>query len=84
MDRSDLKQLETRIDRALSRIESAIGDGSSAEATPVDTKLVEENRVQAEEIANLRGKLGQLQEARRRDADDVTAILADLRPLLER
>ncbi|MEM9049159.1 MAG: hypothetical protein AAGC92_10600 [Pseudomonadota bacterium] len=78
MDGDQLKILETRINTALDRIEARL-----AAPAPSSNGLADENRAQADEILALRSRLDEMKEARRRDADDVTAILADLRPLLE-
>ncbi|MEM8742052.1 MAG: hypothetical protein AAGE13_11235 [Pseudomonadota bacterium] len=84
MEDDHLKALESRIDTALSRIETALAEPrAAAETVSNEEELDAEIRLQAEEIVQLRGRLDEMKEARRRDADDVSAILADLRPLLE-
>ncbi|MEM9196281.1 MAG: hypothetical protein AAGD12_00370 [Pseudomonadota bacterium] len=84
MEDDHLKALESRIDTALSRIETALAEPrAAAETVSNEEELDAEIRLQAEEIVQLRGRLDDMKEARRRDADDVSAILADLRPLLE-
>ncbi|RMF36667.1 MAG: hypothetical protein D6754_11020 [Alphaproteobacteria bacterium] len=77
---SKLDELEARIEAAFARIEAGLV------ARPGQNELEElrdATRRQQEEIAALREKLKRMREERRRDADDVNAILSDLRPLLE-
>ncbi|GIX13172.1 MAG: hypothetical protein KatS3mg118_1131 [Paracoccaceae bacterium] len=79
---TDLNRIEARINRALARIEAAldaVADGGAAAGDDLSAVA----REQAREIAALRQRLERLQEERRRDAEDVSAILADLKPLLE-
>ncbi|MEL6234243.1 MAG: hypothetical protein AAFR46_07525 [Pseudomonadota bacterium] len=83
MEDDHLKALESRITTALDRIETALDAPCAAGEAAPNGELDAEIRSQAEEIDRLRGRLDEMKEARRRDADDVSAILADLRPLLE-
>ncbi|HEU0220777.1 MAG TPA: hypothetical protein VFR34_01010 [Paracoccaceae bacterium] len=77
---SKLGEIEARLDDAISRIEAALGASyGGGDGAAIMAKM----RQQADEIAALRAELEHMREERRRDAEDVTAILADLRPLLE-
>ncbi len=63
-----LKDLDRRVTAALARIEA----------------VLEARGPHAADAGALRAEIARLQEERRRDAEDVTQILADLKPLLER
>jgi hypothetical protein len=76
---ADLNHLEARINQALARITAALESAPDQAADDLSRASSD----QAGEIAALREKLERLQDERRRDADDVSAILADLKPLLE-
>jgi hypothetical protein len=71
---SKLREVEARLDAAFARLEVAIVDSQGIGALTGD---------QAETIESLKAELERIRLERRRDADDVTQILADLRPLLE-
>jgi hypothetical protein len=74
----DVRELESRIDRAIARIVAALAARVAGSAGR------ESAAIDPAELDRLRGELQAMREERRRDAEDVSAILADLRPLLER
>ncbi|WP_118137530.1 hypothetical protein [Oceanicella sp. SM1341] len=78
---SKLTKLEARLDAAFARIEAALGERPEPAALQA---MASAGEAQSAEIAALRDDLARIRAERRKDADDVSAILADLRPLLER
>ncbi|QDL92128.1 hypothetical protein FDP22_10305 [Paroceanicella profunda] len=78
---SKITKLEARLDAAFARIEAALGERPEPGALQA---MASAGEAQSAEIAALRDDLARIRAERRKDADDVSAILADLRPLLER
>jgi hypothetical protein len=77
---SKLREIEARLDRAFARIDAAM---ATQQAVPANGTGDGRSDGRSDALATLRAELDRLRDERRRDADDVSAILADLRPLLE-
>jgi seryl-tRNA synthetase len=77
---AEIKEMERRLSSALSRIEKASKALAKRPAAAVADAKAEELEA---EVKTLRGQLGDVRDARKRDLDEMDAILAQLRPLIE-